>query len=118
MGTEFLEKTRKPIRKTLDQHLANLGRRDLFTPDARDLGRGYTAKKVKEAHVCDGESVLAETSGSGVVLKRMGKEIGRSDTPSTTLKARLAKAGGIHPAVICGVGTLSPTIEFKLSNDG
>jgi hypothetical protein len=116
MGTEFIDKTRPSREKYLDRRRAELGRRDLFTCSAKEQARSFTAQREGQADLVPGDALTAEAEGPRCVLRRAGRVVARTTVSNAALLRSLTQAGGIHPARVCAVGSIAPTVEFNLTD--
>jgi hypothetical protein len=115
MGTEFIAKTRKSTKKYLDKRRAQLGGRGLFKADPGTTERQFLAKTEGKATLCPGDDLQIEAAGSGIILRRAGKVVGRNERPHPGLKRVIADAGGFFPGAVRNVHKVSSTFEFCVS---
>jgi hypothetical protein len=112
MGTEFIANQRKSAKKYLDRRKAELCASTLFKSDPETLDRQFLAKAEGVAHLHPGDPLQIESQGAGLILKRAGCIVGRTDSPHPGLQRAISEAGGFFPGEVRSVHTLSPTFEF------
>jgi hypothetical protein len=117
MGTEFIAKTRKSAKKYLDRRRAELCAPDLFKADPETLSRQFLANTEGKADLHPGDALQIVSEGSGIILRREGRVVGRNDCPSVGLKRVVAKAGGFFPGAVSSVHKISATFEFCVATN-
>lgn len=115
MGTEFLKRTRPSAKKYADKKRADLCAPGLFKADPETLARKYVAKAEGRANLHAGDSIQIEAEGPGIILRRDGQVVGRSECPPPGLREAVTEAGGFFPGSVSNVHSISPTFEFCMS---
>jgi len=114
MGTEFLAKQKKSAKKYLDRRRAELCAPGLFKSAPETTGRQFLANAEGRADLHPGDALQIEAEGSGIILRRGGRVVGRNASPNAGLQRVVAEAGGYFPGEVSCVHSLSSRFEFKV----
>lgn len=115
MGADFLSRTKKTHRKTIDDHRVALATGDLFSISPAEAPAVYLGTIRADTPVTAGESLIAEVRGSDSIELRRGIEtVGAMDNPSLQVIDAIKQAGGIACAVIHRVHTISKKVDVSL----
>lgn len=113
MGVEFLEKTKPTIKRHLDKKRRQLVAGDLFTQLPTDASRTGVVSVSHCDDLNEGDSVVVETSPSGVGVSINGEHIGYFEDPADYFTSALGVAGAAS-GTINHVYTLAKKIEVSL----
>lgn len=100
MGADFLERTKKSIKRSWDRERVALGTSDLLTRQPECAGRSVVGEIIGDAQVFAGERLTVEKVGDGLVARRGLTDIVRMvDAPIEVVR-------GVEESCGVGVGTV------------
>lgn len=114
MGVEFLNRTKKTIRKHVDTKRAELATPGLFTVNPTNQPRRAIASISAGVNVANGEVLIVETKGGRVSLRRGNSVVGSFDNPAGDVISAIEKSGGAANGVVGRVHRLSKKAEVSL----
>ena len=115
MGAEFLGRTKKTIRKTIDFQRAALATPNLFSVTPGEKPRIYVGTISSGVSVSEGESFIVEARPSGCVNFRRGNDfIGSVDNVSAQVVSSIKQTGGVARAVVQRVHAISGKVDVVL----
>ena len=115
MGAEFLSRTRKTIRKTIDGSRVALATNNLFSAIPGEQSRVYLGTINSGAKVAVGESFIVEARKPSSVMLRRGNEIvGGMDNPSMQIFSSIQQSGGVARAIVQRVHPVSGKVDVTL----
>lgn len=115
MGSEFLSRTKKTIRKTIDKHRVALATANLFSTIPGEKPRVYLGTISSDEAVAAGESFIVESRKSGSVFLRRGNDtVGTVDNPSAQLVSSIEQSGGVARAIVQRVHLVSGKVDVTL----
>lgn len=115
MGVEFLMRTRKTVRKTIDDHRVALATPNLFSRVPGERPRVYLGTINSDAEVEVGESLIAEARKCGAVAFRRGNHtVGTLDNPSKLVLHSIEQSGGVAHATIERVHVVSGKVDVTI----
>lgn len=115
MGAEFLSRTRKTIRKTIDDHRVALATPKLFSASPGEKPRVYLGTINSGAAVAAGESLIVEARKPGSVTFRRGNDtVGTMDSPSRQIFSSIQQSGGVARAIVQRIHLVSGKVDVTL----
>ena len=115
MGAEFLSRTKKTIRKIIDNHRVALATAHLFSTIPGEKPRIYLGTISSGVAVAAGESFIAEARKSGSVTLRRGNDtVGTMDNPSMQVVSSIQQSGGVARAIVQRVHLVSGKVDVTL----
>ncbi|MER8915519.1 hypothetical protein NKI32_16990 [Mesorhizobium sp. M0761] len=115
MGVEFLSRTKKTIRKTIDIQRVALATPHLFSAVPGEKPQVYLGTIRSGVAVAAGESFIVESRNSGSITFRRGNDtVGSMDNPSTQIVSSIQQSGGVARAVVQRVHTISGKVDVTL----
>lgn len=100
MGTDFLERVQKTIKRSWDRQRVALGTSDLFTRQPEGADRTCVGEIIDGARLTPGEKLTVEKDGNALVARRGLSEVIRVNQPSADLVRGIDESCGI------GIGTV------------
>ncbi|MEY2395085.1 MAG: two-component system, response regulator / RNA-binding antiterminator [Acidobacteriaceae bacterium] len=105
MGSDFLERTKKTIKRSWDRQRVALATSDLLTRQPNCAGRSVAAEVVGNAKLSTGEKLTVESDAGGLVIRRGLDEVARTtDAPADVVQ-------GIKDSCGIAVGTVDQVHE-------
>lgn len=115
MGAEFLSRTKKTIRKTIDNHRVALATANLFSTIPAEKSRTYLGTISSGVALAAGESFIVEARKSGSVTLRRGNDtVGTMDNPSMQVVSSIQQSSGVARAIVQRVHIVSGKVDVTL----
>jgi hypothetical protein len=100
MGADFLERTKKAIRRSWDRERVALATSDLLTRQPECAGRSVVGEIIDNTPLVPGERLTVEKDGCDLVARRgLTKVLRISNAPSDVVR-------GVEESCGVGVGTI------------
>ncbi|HEY1745637.1 MAG TPA: hypothetical protein VGG11_02580 [Xanthobacteraceae bacterium] len=114
MGTDFLERIKRTIKRSWDGQRVALGTSDLLTrrPDAK--GRSVVGEIIGGAKLYDGQKVTVEKDGKGLVARIGLTEVVRIADPPPGVVQGVEESCGVGVGVIDNVHGPAGVVEMTI----
>ena len=114
MGTDFMEKVKKPFRKHLDLQRAKLKTNDLFTVQPELVGRILRAEPIQDGSAQIGDKVVVEPETGCLVARKGMTVVGKIANPPKGVLEKLDSAGSVLPAQVAEVNEVCGTLGLAI----
>lgn len=115
MGTDFLQKVGKTLKRSWDEGRTRMAAPDLTTRELVGGTRGISAIVVSGATLTPGEAVTLEADGNAVVIRRGQAVIAHNQNPTQGTLQALKRHHNIIPGNVIVVHAISGMVEVMLS---
>ena len=115
MGTDFLQRAGKTLKRSWDEGRTRIAAPDLITRELVAGGRGIPADIVNGARLAPGDPVNLEFDGGAVVARRCLTIVARNDNPSAAAVEAMARHCNILPGTVSVVHDVAGMVEITLS---
>ena len=115
MGTDFLQRAGKTLRRSWDTGRAAIGTPDLTTRDPICAGRAVAANIISGARIAPGDCVNAELEGDTLVFRRGLSVIARKEIPPSEIAEAVRQHCNIRPGIVDHVHDMADVVEITVS---
>jgi hypothetical protein len=115
MGTDFILRTGKTLKRSWDEGRAAIGTRDLTTREPVCIGRAIAASIVADARVSAGDSVNAELEGDTLIFRRGLSVVARKVNPPAEVAEAVRQHCNIRPGTVDQVHDMAGMVEITIT---
>lgn len=115
MGTDFLQRVGKTLRRSWDEGRAAIGAPNLTTGNPVCVGRAVAANIERGARVSAGDSVNAELEGGTLVFRRGLSVIARKENAPAEVVESVRQHCNIRPGTVDQVHDMAGLVEITVS---
>ncbi len=115
MGTDFIQRVGKTVKRSRDEGRIRMGEPDLTTRELVGGGRGVTTVIVIGAKLVAGQAVTLELDGAEVVVRQAIAVVARNSSPPTGLIKALERHQNILAATVAVVHEIAGMAEITVS---
>jgi hypothetical protein len=115
MGTDFLQRVGKTLKRSWDEGRAAIGTTDLTTREPACAGRSVAANIVSGVPMSPGDTVNAEMEGDALVFRRGLSVIARKANPPAEIAEAVTQHCNIRPGVVDQVHSMAGMVEITVS---
>jgi hypothetical protein len=115
MGTDFLQRVGKTLKRSWDEGRAAIGTPDLTTREPVCGGRAVAANIVPGARISAGDSVNAELEGDTLVFRRGLSVVARKMNPPAQIAEAVRQHCNIRPGTVDQVHDMAGMVEITVS---
>jgi hypothetical protein len=115
MGTDFIQRTGKTLKRSWDEGRVAIGTRDLTTREPVCVGRGVAANIVAGARVSAGDAVNVELEGDTLVFRRGLSVVARKTNPPAEIAEAVRQRCNIRPGTVDQVHDIAGMVEITVS---
>lgn len=114
MGIDFLRKSAKSYKKSLDKARADLCRPDLFTRQPSEQPRAYSASTHRRGQLQAGDLVAVRLQGKTVVAQKGRHVVATFDAPPEELLMAMEESYGEASGTVEAVFEITGTVEISI----
>jgi hypothetical protein len=115
MGSDFLQRAGKTLKRSWDEGRAAIAASDLTTRELVSCGRGVTADIVRGARLSQGDQLTVQIEDGALVARRCLTVVARNDNPSPAVVEIITKRCNIRPATVSEVHDLAAMVEVTIT---
>lgn len=115
MGTDFLQRVGKTLKRSWDEGRAAIGARDLMTRDPVCAGRSVAANMTGGVRIVAGDCVNAELEGDTLVFRRGLSVVARKADPPAEIAEAVRQHCNIRPGTVDQVHDMAGVVEITVS---
>lgn len=115
MGSDFLQRVGKTLKRSWDQGRVAMATHDLTTRELVSNGRGVAADIVRGATLSQGEHLTVRLEGDVLVARRCLTVVARNDKPSPAVVKILNQYCNIRPATVSEVHDMAGMVEITIT---
>jgi len=115
MGTDFIQRVGKTLKRSWDEGRTRMAAPNLTTRELIGGTRGVAATVVSGAQLTPGEAVTLEADGNAVVVRRGITVIARNSSPTEGALEALRRHQNILPGTVSVIHSISGTVEVTVS---
>ncbi len=114
MGTDFLQRVGKTLKRSWDHGRITIAERDLFSRELLSSGRGVTAEVVQGVTLTKGDTVTAEVEGGKLVFRRGLTVVACNENPTPAVTSLIRDAHNVRPAIVNVVHAMAGIAEIEI----
>lgn len=115
MGSDFLQRVGKTLKRSWDHGRMTMSAPDLTTRELVSGGRGVAADIVRGASVAPGDQLTVQLESGSLVARRCLTVVARNDNPSPAVVEVLTQYCNIRPATVSQVHDMAGMVEITIT---
>ena len=112
MGLDFIEKTKKAVRKKWDRARVKLATADLLTRNPERVGCSTVFELAANARLSEGDCVTVEAKGSSLVARRGLSVVAHAPQPPPQVLQAVKDSCGIAQGTVERVHRVASVVEI------
>lgn len=114
MGSDFLQRAGKTLKRSWDEGRAALARRDLISRDPNCAGRSVSADIECGATLVVGDTVTVQIEGDDLVARKGLAIVARRQRPSPEMAAAVMASCNVRYGTVEQVHDVAATVEITV----
>jgi hypothetical protein len=114
MGTDFLERIKKTIKRSWDRQRVALGTSDLLTRHPEAKGRSVVGEIIGGAKLTDGQKLTVEKDGKGLVARIGLTDVVRIADPPLGVVQGIEESCGVGVGIIDNIHSSAGVVEMTI----
>jgi hypothetical protein len=114
MGTDFLERAGKTIKRSWDRERVALGTSDLLTRHPEAKGRSVVGEIIGGAKLVGGEKLTVERDAAGLVARAGLTDVVRIVNPPADVVRGVEESCGVGVGIVDNVHGLAGVVEMTI----